>query len=520
MKVRRQFRNSVIIVVLVLTLGTVIERGDSASKGHRLQASLGGGAGGGASAGRGLHRSGVMVPAGGGEKVTCNKEITPSQTKAEQESPIKEAAGGETVCLANGTYTNALAMQGGKGESGRSSYVTIRPAQGATVTLTGEVKLTHTSYERWEHIKFEAPFNLHDINTAVAVHNIELLYDTWEKASTLTCKPPEAACAMAGVGIQGGIPSEGGTYAKAVVMEHDYFYRMEIEGASETEQAKGECKTGDGGQAVEVGLAEGITFKHNTVNEVGFHYIQGGSVGPEGMTVENNLFVGGKRWNCEHLNIWQIYGHPTYESAENNIFRNNIAVGRGAESEGTEGPFVNKEVAVNWIQWENGAGAAECGVTFTGSTLENNLAIYANNAELWTSKGTTVAHNTLLGGNTAISEEGGAPCGESENYTLTNNLVAGAPGFGWGTVKGTLTVSYNVSENSSAKGTGATHYIEKWKPEWKTSCPYNEAGRWNPYKEIEEGNHFPKLPAEYCQPAPKLVEELGAGVGYEGAIGP
>jgi len=403
--------------------------------------------------------------------------------------------------MEEGSYP-AITMQGGKGESGRSSYVTIRPKGSAVVIFTGAVELRNSSYERWEHIHFDAPFNLYDGMTYSGSHDYEFLYDAWENPN------PTAGHPDAGLGIEGGRAGSGGGPLRRVTVEHSYFYGMEIEspGAAGLE---GQCKAGSYGQALGVGYAEGIVFKHNTVNEVGWHYIQGGSQGSEGMTVENNLFMGYEKYPCEHLNVWQIYS-----ASENDTFKNNIIIGKGTRGGGGEGgtgvgPFGNgsEEAAKNWLMWENGGGSSECAQVLKNLKAENNLVVDANRGQANTIQEMTFAHNTIVGSNGAAEIRAEPVCGKGENYTITHNLaVEGDVTPGAST--GAYLFDYNVSTDTSADAGGSTHYLTKWKPSWITTS-------WSPFKEVEEGNHFPKPPAGYYIPTGLAIE-----AGYDGSAGP
>ena len=273
-------------------------------------------------------------------------------------------------------------------------------------------------------------------------------------------------------------------------------YYMEIEQHGEGHGA--ECKAGSDGQDVSIGNAEGIVVRHSTFYEDQWHYIQGGSAGPEGMTVENNLFMGKDPYECAHLNVWQIY-----QGGVNDTFRNNIVRGEGTKELPNGG---REEASLDWLMWENGPASGECAVHMTNSTVENNLVVDGNNAEIFYTEGLTIQHNTVVGEHGGLSVRSDI-CGPGRNYTMTHNLGIEA-GLSLGSSTEGNVFDYNATTDTSANADGSTHYVTMWKPSWITTA-------WNPFKEVAEGNHFPKPPAGYYIPSSLTVQ-----AGYEGGAGP
>lgn len=439
-------------------------------------------------AGSGSQPSSVTPIVSSVEEAHCTQTLKPSEPATTLESVIREAAGGETICMEEGSYPE-LKMLGGRGEAGRSSFVTIRPKGGAYVVLSGKLEVRYSSYERYEKLHFHAPVDLNDAPTHKGGHDYQFVDDSWENAK-------------AGIGLEGGNPAEGGSFLKKVLIEKDYFYNAEIESHGIAGHT-GECKAGEDGQMVTLGVhVEGVSVKHSTFYDAQWHYIQGASHGPEGMDVENNLFIGYDPWECAHLNIWQIY-----QGGENNTFKNNIIHGRGTKELPSGG---HEESSVDWLQWENGAASGECSVHMKNSVVENNLVVDGNNAELWTMEGLQVEHNTVVGehgGLNVISTTEYNHCGSGRNYTMTHNLGVEASLALGASSEGNL-FDFNASTDSSANAGGSTHYDIKWRPSWITTA-------WNPFKEVEEGNHFPRPPAGYYIPTSLTVE-----AGYVGGGGP
>jgi hypothetical protein len=412
------------------------------------------------------------------EEVRCSKTLKASEGAAALESTIKEAAGGESICLEEGSYPE-LVMIGGRGESGRSSYVSIRPAKGAKPTVAG-LDLRDSSFERYEGLLFTAGVSLDDTPGYAGSHDYQFLHDSWERSKS-------------GIGISGG---QEGRPIKRVLLENDYMYFMEIEKHGEGHGS--ECDAGSDGQDVSIGEAEGVVVRDSTFYETQWHYIQGGGAGPEGVTVENNLFMGKDPYECAHLNVWQIY-----QGGENDTFRNNIVHGEGTKELPDGG---HEEASVDWLMWENGPASGECSVDMKNSVVENNLVVDGNNAEIFYTEGLTIQHNTVVGENGGLSVRSDI-CGPGKNYTMTHNLGVEASLSLGSSTEGNV-FDYNATTDTSADADGSTHYVTKWDPSWITTT-------WNPFKEVEEGNHFPKPPAGYYIPNGLTVE-----AGYEGGAGP
>jgi len=434
----------------------------------------------------------VVATEEGGNSFTCTRTLPPSDTTAVLDAAVEEAKGGETLCLETGNYTFGE-MLGGAGEHlGRSSYVTIRAAKGAAPKVTG-VRIRNTSYERWIHLQFTGGTEVEDSQSYEGSQYLEFDYDTWENTKLGLW-----------FGFTGGEPTAGGVI-RHVTIEHDYMYNMEIEQHENPTTHQEECKSGRGtGQDITLKNTE-AAIKHNTFDYAEWHYIQYG----DDTTVENNLFMGERRYGCSHLNVWQTLG------GENDTFRNNIVIGKGTGT-GT-GPFGSGEeyASADLIEWENGPGDAHCEDTLTNMTVENNLFVDGGgNSEIGGVNGLTVSDNTIVNMKPGPFFVGFGPC-PGKNYTTTHNIITGAGSFSFGKASGTNLVKDNVAWNKSA--TGGARFLNRWRPRWRStaSCPRLHAGCWNPFKEVEEGNHFPKPPHGYYVPT-----GLPFTAGYEGKIGP
>jgi hypothetical protein len=234
--------------------------------------------------------------------------------------------------------------------------------------------------------------------------------------------------------------------------------------------------------------AEGVTIAHNTFKEAAWHYIQGGSQGPEGVNVEHNLFEGHIMMNCSHLNLWQIWG-----GGENDTFKDNIALGENGQQAATDG-----------VIFENGAGSVECNVKMKNSVIENNLFINAATSyelQIYTTEGATIKNNTVVGseyGTALLTEH----CGAGSNYTMTHNIDVEDKGngndFNFGACTGTCTFDYNVSQDKSAS---SAHSAINWAPKWVTTS-------WSSLTE-------PTPPTGYYIPTGLPIE-----AGYKGSGGP
>jgi len=437
----------------------------------------------------------------GGEAFTCSKEVHPTEETTKIARAIAEATAGETICFASGTYPK-FEMVGGKGEvkgkkegeteNGRTGYVTVRPANGAIVTLEGFTD-RDSNYERFEHFTFTKGVLFYDELAYSGSSHYQLLYDTFEEPSF-------------GVDVRG--PESGGGLIKDVTLEHDYMRKVTLESYGK-EGKTGECKAGVAtGQDVTVSNAEGIVIKHDTFYEAQWHYIQGGSNGPEGMRVENNLFSGMDPYECTHLNVWQIFG-----GGENDYFKNNIVIGRGTGH--NAGPFKNgtELAATDILEFENGVASGECGVKIKNTSIENNLFVDAGgNSQLWTMEGATTNDNTIVNLEsyfaTGLGTVAERHCGPSTTLTVTHNIAATAGPLTMGEVTGSGTFDYNVTTGASANANGSTHFVSGWEQKWETTT-------WPVFEELEDGVHFPKPPAGYYIP-----EGLPFEAGYQGGAGP
>ncbi len=284
---------------------------------------------------------------------------------------------------------------------------------------------------------------------------------------------------------------------KRVLIEKNVMHRVHLE----KPEVGGKCDAGYAqGQDVTIDYAEGVTVARNTFDEAAWHYIQGGGAGPEGVTVEHNLFEGHVLMKCSHLNLWQIWA-----GGQDDTFKDNIAIGEGTgEKNG-----LSEEAATDGVIFENGAGSVECQTTMKNSVIENNLFIDAADSyelQIYTTQTATIENNTVIGsewGSALLTEH----CGAGSNYTMTHNIDVEDQGNGYdvsmGACTGSCLFDYNVSQDNSANASGSTHYVTKWTPSWQTTS-------WNP-------NTQPTPPAGYYQPT-NLPTELHTG--YQGEGGP
>jgi hypothetical protein len=377
-------------------------------------------------------------------------------------SAIATANDGDTVCMSEGSYPQ-ITING----TMHRGYVTVRPAPGATATVDG-MEIGNSSFLRFQGLRMTEGFNMRDSSTGSS-HDYQFVENRFEEP-------------LYGVVLYGGSGP-----IKKVLIESNYMRRVHLE----KPEVEGKCSAGYAqGQDVTMYYAEGVTIAHNTFKEAAWHYIQGGSQGPEGVNVEHNLFEGHIMMNCSHLNLWQIWG-----GGENDTFKDNIALGENGQQAATDG-----------VIFENGAGSVECNVKMKNSVIENNLFINAATSyelQIYTTEGATIKNNTVVGseyGTALLTEH----CGAGSNYTMTHNIDVEDKGngndFNFGACTGTCTFDYNVSQDKSASYLGSTHVTE-WVPRWTT-------GVWSPATE-------PSMPTGFYVPIGLSVE-----AGYQGNIGP
>jgi hypothetical protein len=403
----------------------------------------------------------ALVAASGG---SCTTTVTPSTGAAAIASDIVAAANGATICLAAGSYP-AIDVVG----AAHTAYVTIRPAAGATAAVAG-MEVADSSFLRFEGLHMTEGFNMRDASTS-ASHDYQFIENTFENDAY-------------------GIVLYGGSAPiSKVLIERNYMRNIDFPGESCSKP------TYAGGQAVTLFDAEGVTIADNRFKEVSWHYIQGGSQGPAGVTVEHNLFEGpiqADRLACTHLNVWQIW-----QGGEDDVFRDNIVRGEPGHP-----------AAITPILFETETSSGTCTGAMSKSTVSNNLFVddaAAYSIQVMTTQGLTVTHNTVVGSSygTIVYKEEACPNGS--DYDVSNNIdVANSAGtdLSLGGCEGACTFEYNVSEDASAERAPETqHFLSDWNPSWITTS-------WNPETE-------PTPPAGYYIPT-----GLPFAAGYEGAVGP
>jgi len=340
------------------------------------------------------------------------------------------------------------------------------------------MEVVNSAFLRFVGLRMTEGFNMRDSSSG-ASHDYQFVGDTFEEP-------------LYGVVLYGGAGP-----IKRVLIEKNVMHRVHLE----KPEVGGKCDAGYAqGQDVTIDYAEGVTVARNTFDEAAWHYIQGGGAGPEGVTVEHNLFEGHVLMKCSHLNLWQIWA-----GGQDDTFKDNIAIGEGTgEKNG-----LSEEAATDGVIFENGAGSVECQTTMKNSVIENNLFIDAADSyelQIYTTQTATIENNTVIGsewGSALLTEH----CGAGSNYTMTHNIDVEDQGNGYdvsmGACTGSCLFDYNVSQDNSANASGSTHYVTKWTPSWQTT-------KWNPSSE-------PTPPAGYYQPT-NLPTELHTG--YQGEGGP
>jgi hypothetical protein len=379
---------------------------------------------------------------------------------------IASAADGSTICLANGSYPSIHVI-----DAAHSSYVTIRPAPEATATIAG-MEVRDSSFLRFQELTMTEGFNMRDTASYPGSHDYQFIENRFEEP-------------LYGIVLYGG----SGPVRK-VLIEGNYMHGVHLE----KPEVAGKCSAGYAqGQDVTMYYAEGVTIALNTFKEAAWHYLQGGSAGPEGVQVEDNLFEGHVMMACSHLNLWQIW-----DGGENDTFSGNVAIGEGAG---------DRAAATDGLIFENGAASSECATGMTNTVIENNLFVHAASSyeiQVYTTHGLNVKNNTVVGSEygTLLGTEF---CGPGSDYDVTHNInvenYGTTPDFSFGDCTGTCVFDYNVSDDTSARQAGATHYVINWIPNWTTTD-------WNPASEAAP-------PAGYYLPSGLPIE-----AGYTGGGGP
>ncbi len=403
--------------------------------------------------------------------VGCTTTLAPAMGASAIANAIVSAKDGAMLCLAGGDYPSIHVVG-----AAHNAYVTVRPVSGATATVEG-MEVANSSFLRFEGLRMTEGFNMRDSEAYAGSHDYQFVENTFEEP-------------LYGIVLNGG----SGPIRK-VLIEGNYMHRVHLA----SPEVDGKCDAGYAqGQDVTVDSAEGVTVAYNVFNEAGWHYIQGGGAGPEGVDVEHNLFEGHDLMACSHLNLWQIFG-----GGENDTFKDNVAVGQGrGEKNG-----MTEEAATDGIIFENGSGSVECAVKMKNTVIENNLFVDAASSyelQIYTTEGATIKNNTVVGsewGTALLTEH----CGAGSNYSMTHNIdvedVGTGGDFHFGECKGTCLFDYNTSQDTTADMLGSTHYTTSWTPTWLTTT-------WQSATE-------PTAPAGFYVPT-----GLSSEAGYQGSIGP
>jgi hypothetical protein len=137
--------------------------------------------------------------------------------------------------------------------------------------------------------------------------------------------------------------------------------------------------------------------------------------------------------------------------------------------------------------FENGAGGSECSVKMKNDTIENNLFVNpstSNVVQMGQIENLTIKNNTGVRFTTGWQMR--SVCGSSTNVTETHNIMvegrssgAEKAGFVGFECTGECLFDDNVSSDTSANSSGATHYVTNWKPEWENT-EYGNTGYYIP----------------------------------------
>jgi hypothetical protein len=398
-----------------------------------------------------LIASGVLAGASGAG-ISCWVHVRPTADPGRIAALLARAPDGSNVCLARGSYAG-ISVDGAV----HREYVTLRSSPGQLATVDG-IDVADSAHLRFEHLRLTEGINLHDTTGSSGSHDYQVLHD-------------EFASPLYGVVLDGGSVPIRRVLIAGNRMDHVHLAQGEV---------GGRCNAGyAGGQDVTIYYAEGVTIAHNVFDQADWHYIQGGSAGPEGVNVSHNLFEGHISLPCSHLNVWQIWSGGVNDRFEGNVVRGDRS-----------GP-----ASVIPLIFENGSGGNECQVQMSNTTVSDNLFVNAASSYatmIFTTQGLTFTRNTVVGSEYGVWLDRSDFCGPSSGVTAEHNvsvkvLSHGSPArYVLGDCSGACSFEYNVSDDRSARQGGARHYVVHWSPRWSrwvrsASGPLGRAGnRWRP----------------------------------------
>ncbi len=479
----------------------------------------------------------------------CSSTVTAGMSASAIVGVVAGAAGGSTVCMAEGSYVFGSASGERMTNILPSSTVTLRAAPGAFVSVYG-MKLVKVENLAIEGIHFESEL---ESEPPATVGHLTISHDSWgtvtsgntEVGTAVTNIPSTvgmhtgegvfasdigttnanmatvtevnglheihisqpATAAKTGtrivVGPENGFYAHGAPSARYLTAEYDSF--AGVGPCIEKSQAGyNDCGAFKGGQCITVsGTGEYVTLQHDTCGPyVSVHYFQVGN--GNHITIDHDLFLGpSARHDSEsHQNYLQIAG-----ASEDVEFSDNVMWHTNAE---------------NGLEIERYSAATEA-ETYKDFTVDDNLEVHNDSGpeapggigmDLCPIKGLTFEHNTIIepsstGANFRAEGTGVTECTPGDDYKIEHNLLTLAPSSNQpllsvaeGACEALCEVGENVTQDESA---GGARSVTGWTPDWVTAA-------WNPEAEAE-----PKPPSGYYVPAPG---SLGIAAGYEGTVGP
>jgi hypothetical protein len=364
----------------------------------------------------------------------CHETVSSGMGAATIADAIALAPGGTAVCLQSGSYP-LLHLTG----QHHSSYVTVRPVPGGSVTVHG-LQIQNSAFLRLQGLSLTEGIDVRDGRGAPPSHDYEFVDDAIRGAAF-------------GIVLRGAaVP------IKRVAIDADRFQGIDWQGAK--------CAPGyAGGQGVTIYYAEGVTITRSTFKEVSWHYIQGGSAGPEGIHVEHDLFEGPipvDRAACTHLNVWQIWA-----GGSNDTFSHNIVRGEPG-----------RPAAVTALMFETGPAGRDCSMAMSNTVVSDNLFLYPSSGysmQILTTDGLVFVQNTVVGARYGTWLDRSETCGAGHDLLAEHNVVVetgsvGAPRrYVIGRCTGTCRFDYNVSDDRTSAQLGSVHYVADWTPAWSTT---------------------------------------------------
>ncbi len=331
-------------------------------------------------------------------------------------SAISSASPGTVICLDGGSYSVNVT------KANNSSMVTIKPAEGASPTLSYSM-LNQATNLRFEELKFTGGIEALGPSSDLQFVGNEFVGPFGFHAN--------------------GQAQSNGTEVTDVLFDGNYLHDLDYTGNQGT--ANGYGVTASNG-------VSRFTVTNNTIKSTASDYLQFAS--PNTVTIDHNTFLGPSLLgsHADHQDLVQIFG-----GGKNVTFTNNVA--RNTQTQES-------------LLFQEGA--------FSNVVIENNLFDHDSRGytcQLYQSAGMVFRNNTVVGSHWGCLFRDLASSSAGSGYQVDHNVFAeteasvdvsteGRAG-GWGTY------DYNVSSDNSA---GGSHSVRNWSPSWSDTTNYTPLG--------------------------------------------